>query len=309
MIISKLEKSAGFFSQLFFSINHYIYARKNNHYFLLDTNEWLYKHNYGWNDYFVPPYVGNVDNIDDSTFQDIKTVKFFDILEDYSIEEYKKYIPEFFQYNTNLKHKINEVKSQLKISTNEYGAIYIRRGDKLFYESKLITIDNYIELLLEKYPNCKIIYLQTDDYTCFEELEEYIKQNNLNIRAITLCSNTQRGTLVSRAPNIITTQIKKNEEYVEKVRTRLHQTTEIVNMSNEQIKEHTMEMLMSLDITLSSKVCVTDFQSNVARFIKLAHHNYDAVFEVTGIEMDLNKKICPSYPTCVYENPDEYARL
>ena len=52
MIISILDKTSGFFSMFFFTINHYIYCIKNNINFKLDTSNWLFKFEKGWEDYF-----------------------------------------------------------------------------------------------------------------------------------------------------------------------------------------------------------------------------------------------------------------
>lgn len=293
MIISKLEKGAGFFSQLFFSINHYIYARKNNMFFLLDTDEWLYKYKKGWDDYFETPYL-DLDNIQTNVITN-NTATFFDVLEDYPISDYKIFIKDYYQYNDTIKKMILFIKEFIGLSNKEYGAIYIRRGDKLFSESKLINAKDYINLLLEKYPECKIVYIQSDDYTSYEELEEYIQEHRLDIELKTLCNKNQRGTLVSYAPNIFITELKENEEYLNKIRSTLHKTTEIINMCAEELYQNTVELIVGIDIVLHSKVCVIDYQSNVSRFIKLAHKDYDNVYEVTGKQLDLSIKKCPSY--------------
>ena len=56
-------------------------------------------------------------------------------------------------------------------------------------------------------------------------------------------------------------------------------------------------MLVGIDIVLHSNICITDYQSNVARFIKLAHTNPKNVYDVTqpDFNLDNNKVIMPSY--------------
>ena len=53
-LVTQLDYSAGFYSQLFFLINHYIYCKKNNINFIINSNEWLFKYKDGWEDYFEP---------------------------------------------------------------------------------------------------------------------------------------------------------------------------------------------------------------------------------------------------------------
>ena len=304
MIISGLDKSAGFFSVLFFTMNHYIYCKKKNINFIIDSSEWMFLCKFGWEDYFC-----NIDIIeyDESPYN--KNVGFGNILEDYPIYEYKEYLWDFYKYNEKTKAQILKVKNELGLLPSEYGSIFIRRGDKLFCESKLFESIIYIQLLLSKSPDCKIIFLQTDDYTCYEELDEYIKSNNLDIELITLCKKDCRGALVSRSPNFIQTNIKSNEEYVNKIRNNLQNTVEVMNMNSEQLYQHTIDMIVGLDIVFHSSICILDYQSNVSRFIKLAHKSIDNVFDVNGIDIDLNKQICPAYPQSVYEDPDSYRHI
>ena len=300
MIVSRLDNRAGFFSVFFFTMNHYIYCRKNNYNFIIDSSKWLFLSNLGWEDYF-----SNIDIIDNIIIPNVKNVGFFDILEDYSIYEYKKYLWDIYKYNSKTIDKINETKLKYNIIDNNYGSIFIRRGDKLYGESKLFDSKLYIQLLLFKDPYCKTIFLQTDDYTCYEEIQDYIQSNNLCINLITLCNKDCRGALISSSPNNIQTNIKSNEKYIHKIKNELQNTIEVINMNSYQKYQHTIDMLIGLDIVFKSSICILDYQSNVSRFIKLAHHN-DNVFDVNNIVMDLNKKICPTYPTSVYDDPDTY---
>jgi len=53
-MISLLHQSAGFFSQVFFTMNRYIYCKKHHKDFTLDTENWIFLHEKGWTDYFEP---------------------------------------------------------------------------------------------------------------------------------------------------------------------------------------------------------------------------------------------------------------
>jgi len=55
-------------------------------------------------------------------------------------------------------------------------------------------------------------------------------------------------------------------------------------MNKDEILEHTLNMIIGIDIVLKSKYCVTDYQSNVSRFIKIAHNNFNNVFSIINDE-------------------------
>ena len=43
---------SGFYSLLYFSMNHYIFCKKNKVDFTIQSNDWLFKYKEGWMDYF-----------------------------------------------------------------------------------------------------------------------------------------------------------------------------------------------------------------------------------------------------------------
>lgn len=231
---------------------------------------------------------------------------FLAIIEEYPLYEYKKYILDLYQYNDLTKEHILNTKKQLNIIDLEYGSIFIRRGDKLYNESKYIHSSVYLNLLLEKYSNCKYVFLQTDDYTCYEELIECVANKNIDIKIITLCNNYSRGVVVSYSPNEITTSINSNNSYINSIKHVLQNTPQVINMNNDEKYKHTIDMIVGIDIVLNSKICICDYQSNVSRFIKLAHKDIDSVFDVTGLEFDLNTMRCPAHENCVYDNIEKF---
>ena len=68
-------------------------------------------------------------------------------------------------------------------------------------------------------------------------------------------------------------------------------------MNKKEIYNHTINLIVGIDIVLKSKFCVTDYQSNVGRFIKLAYNNSDNVFNVLdeNNDIDYTTKICPAF--------------
>ena len=71
----------------------------------------------------------------------------------------------------------------------------------------------------------------------------------------------------------------------------------INQMNEEEIYEHTINMIIGIDITLQSQICVCEYSSNVARFIKLAHHNSNNVYNIIKPDEDINwdSTLCPCY--------------
>lgn len=294
-ICHRLVNHAGFFSEFFFMIKSYLYSKKHNKQFIIDTTNWLFKYKLGWDDYFIP-----IEN--NSEPSDIESYCFFNyvndinnnILEEFTVIDYKNAINDIYKYNTTVQSNINDKYKELELFNKNYGSLFIRRGDKLGHESKIYYTDVYIELLLEKYPDCSIIYIQTDDYTCILEAEKYINDNSLNIKIITMCNNYMRGVFLSSKP---TTNIQKNIKYLDSIQVNYKSVFE---MNSHEIYDHTMDMLIGLDIVFHSKCCILDYQSNVSRFIKLKHENPNNVFDVEGYE--LNKNFCPAFPESVYDD-------
>lgn len=294
-VVYKLEKNAGFFSMLFFLLNHYIYCKKTHTNFKVDTTNWLYKYNFGWLDYF--------ESIDLS-YNESKEIHYFryiDVLNDYPILDYKTHINDIYKYNQKTKDAIQSVKSNLKLSEKMYDSIYIRRGDKLAGESIIIPEENYVDLLLKHNPFCNYIFLQTDDYNCYLTIQNYITSKNLDIRLETLCNKESVGTITH---NIYKDELKSaslhnehNKEYITTIQDKLNKTKSLEDMTPDELYNQTMELIISIDIVVHSNICITDYQSNVARFIKLKHLTPEKVYDVNNPDKDIDymKNVCPAY--------------
>ena len=88
-----------------------------------------------------------------------------------------------------------------------------------------------------------------------------------------------------------------NREYVSNVFDDLKKNVPVSLMTKEQIYDHTLHMIIGIDIVLNSERCVCDFSSNVSRFIKLAHKDSSKVFNVLDInkQFDWNITECPAF--------------
>lgn len=199
-IQSILTRTAGFYSQFFFLLNHYIYCKYNKINFRIISDNWTYKSVKGWEDYFEPVSLSFSDVIEE------KEYSWPNVIWDYSIKEYEQNIPELYKYNKKTILEIEKVKN--KFNLTNYDFIYIRRGDKISMgEAEYINEHKYIDLLLNKNPNCKVIFLQTDDYACYTKITDYIKELNLNITVYTNSNENNNGANEGDIQNLNSTDI------------------------------------------------------------------------------------------------------
>lgn len=214
MIISELGRDTGFFSAFFFTMNHYIYAVKNKQSFRLLTQNWLFRYKNGWTDYFEPCDI-NLEEIE----QDNKYAKCGENLGSFRIREYQNIIKSIYRYNSNTVLDLISAFHTLNLNNREYGAIFVRRGDKLVSESCYIPGRKYVEKLLELYPEVTIIYVQTDDYNVVDEVKGYLEEKSLTgkISVKTNCPENHRGIIVfsPRKWDLLNGQVRDgNKEYV-----------------------------------------------------------------------------------------------
>ena len=301
-IISRLNQAAGFYSQFFFMINHFIYAITNNLTYKIESSSWLFTYNLGWSDYFENISFTGANNNSNIIRSHGQT------LGNFTLFEYKSAIKMVYKYNETIKNQIHNTKKNLDLINNKYDSIFIRRGDKMCGESKYIKGDEFVKKLLQIKPHCKAIFLQTDDYNCFLEIREYLKSINSNIHLMTICEEKMIGGVIVNNNNINglndlkngTEAMKpyfKNREYVSDVFEDLTKNTPVILMTKEQKYNHTAKMIIGIDIVLNSELCICEFSSNVSRFIKLAHKDSNKVYNVLDIneKFDWNITECPSF--------------
>jgi hypothetical protein len=242
-------------------------------------------------------------------------------------------MPKIYRLNANLLEEIAKNRivfdqfrenrtSQKSASANpslEYGSIFVRRGDKLIEESILVPAEHYLDYLLEIYPNCNCVFVQTDDYNVFLELLAYQEKTPKiqHIQLYTLCKPHLKGGMVitkekydyCQSPafesNLQKIQIPQNRDYLQAHQENLKAFLPLEMQTPEQVREHTTDMLVGIDFLLKSKVCVTDYLSNVTRFIKFAHPKVNAVYDVLRRTNNFDMHItgCPAYGMNFYLPP------
>lgn len=288
-IVSDLNSNnTGFYAMFFKILNQYLYSKNNNKNFRIDSSGWVFKIDKGWEDYFETTEL-KFDNEGEETINYTNSAN----LQDFTIGEYKNAIPELYKYNQRTKDEINKMKISIKLPS-QYDSIFIRRGDKLANESKFLETNDYIKLLLKKNPDCKNIFLQTDDYNCYLDLKKYILDNKLNIRSYTLCEKNSVGAVMhSYRKDELSSAMEnnpnnENKKYLSSIMKKLKQTKPVEEMSSEEKYNHVINMISGIDIVINSNVCTTDYQSNVARFIKLKHKNPSNVYNIMDENNDID---------------------
>jgi hypothetical protein len=297
-IQSELNNSAGFYSALFFTMNHYLYCKKHKINFEIKSDHWLFKSKDGWTDYFEPISLNYYEECTNK-----KEYSHGNVIEEYPIINYQNVIKEIYVYNQRTKLKINETIHQLGLRIGEYDSIFIRRGDKLGQESKLLGEIEYFNLLLSKNPKCHTLFLQTDDYNCFKTFQNHIDTNKLNIKLLTLCDENSVGVIVHNHQKTVlnsavqTNENEENKKYLSENIDKMNATKTVEDMNPTEKYKHTIDMIVGIDLCLHSNICVTDYQSNVARFIKLAHSKPINVYNILHPDKDIdyNHLICPAY--------------
>jgi hypothetical protein len=294
-IVSNLEKNQGFFSQFFFLLNQYLYCKHNKKNFKINSENWLYKFKDGWTDYFEAIELNFYDNNSIN-----KDMYHSNILGDFTINNYIEAINDVYKYNDITKIYIEETIEKLNLKNQQYSSIYIRRGDKLASESKIINEDEYLKILIDKNPHCNNLFVQTDDYNCVLNLQNYIDEKKLNIKIYTLCSNEQYGSITNNNyKNQLSnaSHFDENKQYLSDNLNKIINNKSIEDMNNEEIKQHTLDLISGIDIVKNSDYCILDYQSNVSRFIKLFHNNPKNVINVNDAnnDIDYDKKTCPAW--------------
>ena len=321
MIISHIEtKHAGFFSSLFFTINQYIYAKLNKQGFQLITDNWLFKYKKGWEDYFLPIDIKTNDfkqMIIEKEQQDIIIKNHAVCLCDYPWKIYRQIIiQDIYKYNSETQNRINISKNILSWNPKEYATIFIRRGDKLIAEAQFIPAEQYLIYLLELYPECNKVYLQTDDYNVFLELIDFKNKNSrfTHIDIQTFCKEEYRGGMIitkekydycrneNVQENINIIPIIQNQEYIRENLESLQKCKPLEMQTPEDIYEHTLDMLIGIDMIFQGRICITDYQSNITRFIKLGHPDIDSVYDIIRRSnvINLYNNICPGWNCSFY---------
>ena len=309
-IFFDLEDNSGFFSTFFFLLLTYAHLRKMGLLLCIKDDKWKFLHEKGFDDYFVldnryiikyNDYLKDVGNITD-------TLYFYHHSEvpgtSHTLNEYKLYSRELYHIKPDIIDSFN-----LDVLPEKYNSIFIRGGDKLLSESTENDISLYVKLLLQKLDensdvrrteefrkdaenvveasdnNCNTtnLFVHSDDNLLVEEVEKYIKDNNMDLKIFKITDQTSNGGTVTT----------KYYNYG-----NCKDILCVDDMTNEQKKTHTLLMLKAIEIMRKSQNVICSFDTNVSRFMKI---NFDCNVCSINRSNDINFDIPapnPAYNLC-----------
>lgn len=201
-LLYRIGSDAGFFSEYNNMILAIVYCKRKKWNFLLSSKGANFAYKKGWEDYFQPfckewnlphqhvmnpryeaPYkttgkrelikrnvftlcrhLLNIDLLTYDIFHKMRSQEVNDIL----LHECRLASFNIYKYNNRTQQAINERISTLPYHDN-YVALHVRRGDKIT-ETTFIDTKEYIKTL-QQHSNCKRIFVATDDFAIFRELQ------------------------------------------------------------------------------------------------------------------------------------------
>jgi hypothetical protein len=295
----------GFFSDCFRFLHTYMVCKKNGDSLYINSSDW----NYGnWNDYFVKDFKSpdipltnmNWDNSEDRQF---------------TVADYKKAIQEVFVYQPHILERVESTLLKLGLHGKEDStvAIYIRRGDKLLGEAVLIPTDIYVRFALVKNPSH--IFVQTDDYRAFLEVQTIVNSLAPHISVHTTCPPQQFGMYyeplnVNKAVSVtynVNGETLINDTNIQYLKT-ITQQKPILEYTYDEIKESVEEMITGVLICQRVSYVVLDHMSNVSRFIVFSHPGgKERILSIEDLNLTINNSSTRVIPPYQYTD-DKYIR-
>jgi len=241
-VVFQLNKEGGFYSVFFFLCQAYMYAKhKNLDFYVMDTT-WYYTHTKGWHDYLLSLTVWTPEFA--CKYKQVHFMSHMQVPKsDYKLKDYIQAIKEIYILKPELEARADKILAQ----NPELISLFVRRGDKITYgEAPFIETKNLLKLVNISRDTKETIFVQTDDARVITELEEELPH----------------AKLISTVP-------KDKFGSHSRIWTR---------MPPEERKIQTEEMLVGLQVCIKSRLCWTDFTSNVGRFLKLSNFDRTKIY-------------------------------
>lgn len=266
-------------------------AKTKNKKMYFNDSSWLFKYKKGWNDYFDSLDISNT-LVDGSINIEFHT-NYVDSLGEYNPFNYKFKLSEYrdmFSKIINFNKELTDLMSQIMLANElvpgEFDAIFMRRGDKMFYEAHYKETIKYLEPLLAM--NTKTIFLQTDDYNSYLEMKEIINEKYNYIKLVCICPPWQRG-VVHVKEYLDDFKYGTDNEYFKNGNNKKYINDWLENNKNKttdsfsptEMEEHFKAAIIGLEICIQSRYMVIEFlSSNVSRYIYIRHNNKDNVISI-----------------------------
>jgi len=293
-VLFVFNKNTGFYASYFFFLCAVLFCKENDYELHIDDiQSAFFSRNYRMSKYINYPYKLRESINYDYVFNPCsKNFVSMGLVYKYTMQEYKNIINEQYLLTDFVKNKVNETIKNINLP-DQYDAVMIRRGDKLATESVLLGANLYAKKLFEVNPNCKFIFVHSDDNIACDEFIDSIKDKNINCYKIT-DTEQDGGTFLFTSFINSKSTIEQNSEYYEKVKNTVKKCT--ANMNKHEKHDHFMRMIIAFEIIQKSNILVTDYQSNSTRFLKLYHNNMNNVYSVLDdTQINMDRKLCPCY--------------
>ncbi len=275
-IIYRLNHGGGFFSTFFFICKAFLTSIYSRVPFYIENESWPYTYEKGWHDYMrtleSPPLMHSVLNV--GHMRRYVTHNTQSKEREFTLRDYKYACHEIFKLNPDLRERVNAI---VRSINEPYIAIFVRRGDKLNEEASFIHMRDILKSI--PHTNETRFFVQTDDYTVIEELQELHPHERIHFTV----PSYKRGQYL----------MALHKDMDNGRNPHISSIVPLAEQTKERIKEETEEMLVGLSVCYLAPQCWTDCTSNVGRFLKLM--SIDTVhFYPVDNKIDLNVVHCPS---------------
>ncbi len=263
----------GFFSEINNMINAAIYCIDTDTGLVLDTEAFLYKHEKGWADYFVPFWETPDPSLPQRRFElhyrsDIKlwnrirtypyetvAVPERGLCNGQVFENKRRIAARIYQFQPDVREYIAQQIDDMRLPEG-YAACHIRRGDKVGEqkgqpESERIEAADYVDRLLQDYPELPALFVCSDSYASIQEVQQYIAAKGLGIPVYTTCQPTALG-----------------------------HSTELLKEKFENQYASVLQLLLDVEICARAKCFAGTYSSNMSRFIALRHADATRCFSL-----------------------------
>lgn len=112
------------------------------------------------------------------------------------LQAFNRMVDITWHFNEETQNAIDRLANKMQLP-QQYIGTQVRGGDKIT-EVDLITTDNYVELFRKACPDIRDVFMLTDDYRLFEELQH----NHPDYRFATLCTPAEHGYVNSQFSEI-----------------------------------------------------------------------------------------------------------
>lgn len=272
----------GFYAEITTVMRAMLYAYVNDYRLCLCSEDFGYRYQQGFRDYFLPfcdeydPAIhkGDVTNCysdirgPGTMFDKVRAfmpdeISFGPVTLKGRLEILHFFMNMIFRFSPEVKKRVNDHIGRLKLPV-EYNAIHIRRGDKVGDEDVFHPSDLYLEQLPQNTDGNLPIFILSDDFRAIEELRQRLTAQGQSLRTFTMCTKEHAGFDI----------------YALRDRSLVYQKKEGVQKATEKeykenIFEETVRLLAETVIASRATTFVGTQLSNIGWMVKALHHDKD----------------------------------